>query len=243
MRIIFVAHGSPDKTNHDDFLQLFEKVRNKSKNSEYCFLEYGAPSIDQKFETISSSEHVFIQPLFLFKAGHMKEDIPTKIQELERKNVNFILGNVISEIDGFDSFCASCVIKYLGEVGMIDELDDSLFLFVGRGTSDPETCADFYRFSRLVWEKMGKPGYIEIAFAEVTKPLVSDALHTTKVFERVIVVPIILFRGYVLKRIEKELEILRNNYLIIPPLGYIYPDDLADFIVESIPSEFRSFSV
>jgi len=78
-------------------------------------------------------------------------------------------------------------------------------LVVGRGTSDPDANSDVAKLTRLLWEGMGF-GYATTAFIGVTKPLLKDALPLLEKlpFSRVIVFPVFLFTGVLLKRIYEQ---------------------------------------
>lgn len=244
---IFLSHGSPDKENSDGFSVLSQLLEQKinSLNSEgkilfkRAFLEFQSPTLDEFLEELQkegdnvSFDRIFVQPALIFRAGHIK-DIEKKLHG-KRK---FFLLKYFYGIDGFPDFFADYINSYIGFLKdekkiESDFLARSLFLFVGRGSSDEEAASDFYRFSRLVWEKVGKLGYLEISFCDANFPGVQDVLNTLNLvrFSYVFVIPVILFRGFVLKKIEKSLSGFSANFIIFEPFGNFFAYRLADFLL------------
>ena len=78
---------------------------------------------------------------------------------------------------------------------------------VGRGTSDPDANADVAKLTRMLWEGMGF-GFATTAYIGVTKPLLKEALPMLEQlpFKRVVVLPVFLFTGVLLKRIYEQVQ-------------------------------------
>jgi sirohydrochlorin cobaltochelatase len=85
--------------------------------------------------------------------------------------------------------------------------EDSCLLVVGRGTSDPDANADVAKLTRMLWEGMGF-GFATTAYIGVTKPLLQDTLSLLEQlpFKRVVVLPVFLFTGILLKRIYQQVQ-------------------------------------
>ena len=69
-------------------------------------------------------------------------------------------------------------------------------VLVGRGSTDPDACADFVKFARLLEDGRGLGG-VEAAFVAMTRPGVEDALERARLLgaEAIAVVPLLLFGG------------------------------------------------
>lgn len=232
--IVFVVHGSPKKINHDDFFSLFEKLKIHLPNSDFCFIEHGEPNYKDKFAELNENKFftkIIVQPLLLLRAGHLADiqrDIPSQ---------KFEIKGVISEIDEFPAFYTECLL-YWFRIKKVDP-DNSLFVFVGRGSSNRIANSEFYRICRLIWEKI-KKGCIEIAFAEVTRPSVPEVLSNTRIdnFEKIFIIPFILFRGYVLEKIAKDISDFiqrrKPKVYIVPPIARISEEKFSIWIAKSI---------
>ncbi len=234
-KLLLVAHGSPKKVNHDDFFKLASLVSAKLKDKvEISFIEHGNPSFDEMVEEIKLNPSItfFVQPVLMFPAGHMKKDIKGKLSSVK----NAFVMPTLSENPYFLDFFVSYVRENL-QTGFQDVLDGGttpLFVFTGRGTSDPDGTSSFYAFSRRVWEKLGKLGDIEICFADVSFPRLSRVLRRTKleIFDEVFIIPLIFFRGFVLEKLRKELEGFDLKKIhVFEPCGYYNPDGLAESII------------
>lgn len=244
---VFLSHGSPDKENSEGFSVLSQILEQKISSLraegivfKRAFLEFQSPTFDEFLEELQkqgddvSFERIFVQPALIFRAGHIK-DIENKL----RGRRNFFLLKYFYGIEGFPNFFADYInsyIDFLRDEKKIDNefLTRSLFLFVGRGSSDEEATSDFYRFSRLVWEKAGKPGYFEVSFCDANFPGVQDVLSALNLerFSYVFIIPVVLFRGFVLKKIEKSLSEFSANFIVFEPFGNFFASRLADFLVQ-----------
>src|SRR5258708_5184447 len=84
---------------------------------------------------------------------------------------------------------------------------DTCLLVVGRGMADPDANSDVAKLTRLLWEGLGF-AFATTAFIGVTAPLLKDALPLVEKlpFRRVIVFPVFLFTGVLLKRVYQQVE-------------------------------------
>jgi sirohydrochlorin cobaltochelatase len=85
--------------------------------------------------------------------------------------------------------------------------EECCLLVVGRGTNDPDANSEVAKLTRLVWEGLGF-GFATTAYVGVTKPLLADTLPLVESlpYRRVIVLPVFLFTGVLLKRIYSQME-------------------------------------
>lgn len=235
--ILFVAHGSPVNIYQEDISKLDERLKKFSNlKIELCFIEHQEPQFPEKIEELDSNEEikrVFVEPIFLFRAGHLLDDIEPKVKSSKNKE-KFYLNTALAERKHFIELYSCFIKKHVEKIS-----GRPLFLFVGRGTSNMYAAGDVYKFSRIVWEKLGKKGEMFVSFAEVTNPRPSDILSKIKIdeFEDLIVVPLVLFRGYVEKKIEREVtNFLKErkvpiNAQFIPPIAYAYAEEFAKFLI------------
>lgn len=241
-KILFVAHGSPTKIYQEDIKKFEEELRKFSipeTEIEICFIEHQEPTFSEKIEELDSSneiKRVFVEPIFLFKAGHILDDIEPKVRSTKNR-WKFHLNKALAEREHFIEMY-SCLIRKNIEKSAISER--TIFLFVGRGTSNMYAAGDIYKFSRIIWEKLDKKGEMFVSFAEVTKPSPLDILSEIKLeeFESLTVIPIVLFKGYVEKKIEKDIiNFLGDNrkeikqIQFIPPVGHIYREEFVKFLL------------
>ncbi|HEX6418462.1 MAG TPA: sirohydrochlorin chelatase, partial [Acidimicrobiales bacterium] len=79
---------------------------------------------------------------------------------------------------------------------------DLAVVLVGRGSTDPDACADLVKFARLLGDGRGL-GLVEAAFVGMSRPTVEEALDRCRRLSarRVAVVPLFLFSGVLVDRI------------------------------------------
>jgi sirohydrochlorin ferrochelatase len=258
---IVVAHGSPDKLNEEDFSHLCKEIEKKIRENDTettfikSYLEFGQPRFDDIVEEIikenqrETNSFFFIKPLLFFRAGHMQNDIEAKLKDIE----NVRISGVLAESERFQKFFSDFIINFLQSKTNHKSktrlnLENPLFIFVVRGTSSKTGASQAYSFCRIIWENLGKKGHMEVCFADVNKPSLKDAIDVLdlKKFTSIVVIPAVLFRGFVMKKIGKELaSILKDKefflkasnsgnipYVILPPCGYYSASHLADVLAE-----------
>lgn len=98
--IIIIGHGSRNKEAQNQFMEVVEKVREKSgKLVEGAFMELAKPGFFESVEKLVSQgiTNIAVYPLFLFSGIHIKEDIPELIREAEAKyqSVTFKMSGAI----------------------------------------------------------------------------------------------------------------------------------------------------
>jgi cobalt/nickel transport system ATP-binding protein len=109
-------------------------------------------------------------------------------------------------------------------------------VLVGRGSTDPDACADFVKLARLLGDGRGL-GAVEPAFVAMSSPSLEDALDRAHRLgaDRLAVVPLFLFSGVLVDRIATRAAAWAAGHpgvtvATAPPLGA--EERLADLIVE-----------
>jgi sirohydrochlorin ferrochelatase len=258
---VVVAHGSPDKLNEEDFSHLCKEIEQKIKENDTettfikSYLEFGQPRFDDVVEKIikenrkETNSFFFIKPLLFFRAGHMQNDIEAKLKGMENVRVS----GVLAESERFQEFFSDFISNLLQSKTNHKSktrlnLENPLFIFVARGTSSKTGASQAYSFCRIIWENLGKKGHMEVCFADVNKPSLKDVIDVLDLnkFTSIVVIPAVLFRGFVMKKIGKELASLLKDkefliktsnsgnipYVILPPCGYYSASRFADALAE-----------
>jgi len=118
--VLVIGHGSRSKKFQDDFEKVVGMVREKKKDVKVygASMEISDPTIENTVERMLSEncdiKEIAVVPFFLFEGIHIKEDIPEKIEQLEKKytNVSFKFGKPI----GADSMLADILVKRAEEI-------------------------------------------------------------------------------------------------------------------------------
>ncbi len=87
--VLVISHGSREVSANSDFKKLVALYRKKHPTwvIAHAFLELAEPTIAQSLEILAeSAEEIFVLPLFLFQARHVKEHIPAIIKKFQKEN-------------------------------------------------------------------------------------------------------------------------------------------------------------
>jgi sirohydrochlorin cobaltochelatase len=79
---------------------------------------------------------------------------------------------------------------------------ETVLLFVGRGSSDPDANGDVCKLARIVWEGSGY-STVETCFIGITHPRLEEGFQRARLYQpkRIIVLPYFLFTGLLVKKI------------------------------------------
>jgi len=213
---LLIGHGSREPGSNAEFEAIAEAYRRARPELrvETAYVELARPSIAEALAALAAAEaRITVVPLFLFAAGHVKNDVPLAIAEARRAHPH-------SRI---------CAAPALGVHPALAELAfqrasnclpseasaraKTLVLVVGRGSSDPDANGDFYKMARLIGEGRGLMQVVP-TFIGVTHPRVEDSLELVARMrpDRLVVLPYLLFAGRLIARVATQVEAFRSRY-------------------------------
>ena len=233
--IMICGHGSRDVEAVEQFNTLAVHFRERlpGHDVESGFLEFATPVIRDGLGALKGrgAGRIVCIPGMLFAAGHVKNDLPSEINEFAAENpgIEVMFGRDLAidtkllrasqeRIEAAEAASSKSVYR-----------KDTLLMVVGRGTNDPDANSDIAKVARMLWEGMGF-GWTETCYSGVAQPLVADALQRVVRlgFKRIIVFPYFLFTGVLVKRIysaadalaeqHAEVEVIKASYLNDHPL-------------------------
>jgi len=228
--IMICGHGSRSQSAVDEFNQLAVRIQARLPDHmvESGFLEFATPVIRTGLDRLrdAGAKKIVCLPSMLFAAGHVKNDLPSEVNNYGAENEGLEL--IFAADLGLDARLLDAAKQRVAEAlaGATDEvaLKDTLLLVVGRGTNDSDANSNVAKVTRMLWEGLGV-GWAETAYSGVAYPLVDEALErVTKMgFKRIVVFPYFLFSGILVSRIYKwvdaaaavnpDLEFLKASYL------------------------------
>ncbi|HEX6417901.1 MAG TPA: sirohydrochlorin chelatase, partial [Acidimicrobiales bacterium] len=226
--LLLIGHGSRDPAAAQEFAHLIALVEARLDGPRVAggFLELAEPPVDDALDglVVGGALDVVAVPYVLFGAGHLKDDGPAVLGRARRRHpgVRFRLGrdlgihpavlDVAEERSrqalarlpvAADAAAAPRRAATPGNGGGPAAGDaDLAVVLVGRGSTDPDACADLVKFARLLGDGRGL-GLVEAAFVGMSRPSVEDALDRCRRLgaRRVAVVPLFLFSGVLVDRI------------------------------------------
>ncbi|MDP1510371.1 sirohydrochlorin chelatase [Paenibacillus ottowii] len=219
--ILLVGHGSRDPEGNQELLEFAQAVADRAPGTyvETCFLELARPSIGEGVQACveKGATRVVLIPIILFAAVHAKIDIPMAIDRAKAKypQVEFVYGRPIGVhekivsilLDRLKETCPVAVPAGLHsavEASAEVSNEETAVLVLGRGSSDPDANSDFFKITRMLWEKLSYT-WVESSFIGVTQPSFPDGLERCVRLgaKKIIVLPYFLFTGVLIKRIEE----------------------------------------
>ena len=201
--LLLIGHGSRDPRASAEFADLSDRVAARLPEHRVAggFLELADPPIDEAVDDLvaAGATDVVAVPYVLFGAGHLKDDGPAVLGRARRRHpgVRFRLARDLgihpAVLDVAEER-ARAAVSAAGEPATV--------VLVGRGSTDPDACAEFVKLARLLGDGRGL-GTVEPAFVAMSSPSLEDALDRAHRLgaDRLAVVPLFLFPGVLVDRI------------------------------------------
>lgn len=216
--VLFVGHGSRLEAGNEEVRQFVEQTKTYIDPAllvETCFLEFASPKIEDGIQLCveRGADEVHVIPIILLHAGHSKMHIPAEIEHAREHfpDVRFTYGQTI----GIHEEIFEILKSRLTEVGFNpdEKHDDTAILLIARGGSDPYANGDFYKITRLLWEKLDVP-IVESAFMGVTTPSVEQGVERCIRLgaKKIVMLPYFLFTGVLMERMAKMVQQFTEQY-------------------------------
>jgi sirohydrochlorin cobaltochelatase len=228
--VMICGHGSRDDAAIEEFNQLAGHLSKRLPDFdvESGFLEFATPVIRTGLDKLKDrgAERIVCVPGMLFAAGHVKNDLPSEVNNFgaENPDIEMIFARELA-IDLKLLEAAKQRIE-AAERDVVPDVarQDTLLMVVGRGTNDPDANSNVSKIARMLWEGMGF-GWAEVSYSGVASPLVDAGLsQAVKLgYRRIIVFPYFLFTGILVRRIydwadeaaakNPRIEFVKASYL------------------------------
>ena len=88
-KVLIISHGSREMSANQEFKRLVGKYRKRHPGWKisHAFLELAAPSIPDALKALAeTSNEIFVLPLFLFSARHVRKHIPEILRAFRQKH-------------------------------------------------------------------------------------------------------------------------------------------------------------
>jgi sirohydrochlorin cobaltochelatase len=249
--VMVCGHGSRDADAIGEFAQVAAGIAERLPQFPVRsgFLEFARPVIREGLEELRAlgCRRILALPGMLFAAGHVKNDIPSVLNEYAARHPGLAIDygrELAVEAKLLRAAAQRIEVAEARALGKISR-EETLLMVVGRGTSDPDANSNIAKVARMLWEGMGF-GWAEVCYSGVTFPLVGPGLeHAVKLgYRRIVVFPYFLFTGVLVKRIYRiademaarhpEIEFLKAEYLNDHPLVL---DCFAERVEEALVGE------
>ncbi len=208
--LLMVGHGTRDEEGRQallDFATLYQAL-DPSRPVLPCFLELTGPSIQEGVDQCVAQGYteLTVLPILLFAARHNKFDVTNELDRAKSRHLQlkFHYGRHFGITPTIVELWRSRLAELDKPEHNLQQISrsDTVVLFVGRGSSDPDANGDVYKLARILWEGSGY-STVENCFIGITHPRLEDGFRRARLYQpkRIIVLPYFLFTGALVKKI------------------------------------------
>jgi sirohydrochlorin cobaltochelatase len=214
--ILLLGHGSRDPRAIAEHEALADAYRSRRRELDIAtgYIELADPLFEDSLTRAASrARRVVVVPLFLFGAGHVKNDVPLGLEAARARfpGVSFCAAPSLGVHPDLVELAWERAAPLLPDEP--EARKKTLLLVVGRGASDPDANGDFCKLARLVGERRGLM-HVEPTFLGITEPRVEASLDRVARMrpERLVVLPYLLFAGRLLTKLGDELAAFAQSH-------------------------------
>ncbi len=226
--LLLIGHGTRDVEGKQTFLDFVAAYQNLDKSRPVipCFLELTGPTIQEGVDKCVEQGYTELSalPILLFAARHNKFDITNELDRARQRHpqVKFHYGRHFG-------ITPKIIELWRSRLTELDETNfnrsETVLLFVGRGSSDPDANGDVYKLARMLWEGSGYLT-VETCFIGITHPRLEEGFRRSRLYQpkRIIVLPYFLFTGVLVKKIfditaQQQKEYPDISMTCLPEMG------------------------
>ncbi|OQW37707.1 MAG: ferredoxin [Nitrospira sp. HN-bin3] len=213
--LLIIGHGSRDPHANVEFESLVAAYRATRADIEVAhgYVELAQPLLSTVLRDLAQrAESVVVLPLFLFAAGHVKNDIPLALSQARQEfpTVRFTVANALGVHPNLVELAFE---RARSALAGAREVTKTAVVVVGRGSSDPDANGDFCKVVRLLAEGR-EIGWVVPCFIGVTRPLFEETMELVARArpERIVVMPYFLFGGRLISKIREQVEAFQARY-------------------------------
>ncbi|NES06204.1 MAG: sirohydrochlorin chelatase [Okeania sp. SIO2F4] len=203
--LLLIGHGTRDAEGKQTFLDFVAAYQNLDKSRPVipCFLELTGPTIQEGVDKCVEQGYTELSalPILLFAARHNKFDITNELDRARQRHpqVKFYYGRHFGITPKIIELWRSRL-KELDKTNF--NCSETVLLFVGRGSSDPDANGDVYKLARMLWEGSNYLT-VETCFIGITHPRLEEGFRRARLYQpqRIIVLPYFLFTGVLVNKI------------------------------------------
>jgi sirohydrochlorin cobaltochelatase len=203
--LLLIGHGTRDEAGRQsllDFASAYQAL-DTSRPVLPCFLELTEPTIQAGVDRCVKKgfTEISVLPILLFAARHNKFDVTNELDRARTRHpqLKFYYGRHFGITPGIIDLWRSRFAEI--DYPQINRAE-TVLLFVGRGSSDPDANGDACKLARILWEGSGY-ATVETCFIGITHPRLEAGFQRALLYQpkRIIVLPHFLFTGTLVKKI------------------------------------------
>ncbi len=156
--LLTIGHGTKDREGRQTFLDFAKAYQalDPSRPVVPCFLELTEPTIQEGVDWCVEQGYTELSalPILLFAARHNKFDVTNELDRAKARHpqVRFYYGRHFGITPRILDFWRDRLAELDSDIW---SRKDTVVLFVGRGSSDPDANGDVYNLDSVLWEGSG----------------------------------------------------------------------------------------
>ncbi len=231
--LLAIGHGTRNEQGRQtflDFVATYQKL-DTSRPVIPCFLELTQPTIQKAVDACIQQGYTEITalPILLFAARHNKFDVTNELDRARSPypQLNFNYGRHFGITPKIIELWRDRLAQLDTPQNNPDNISrsDTVLLFVGRGSSDPDANGDVCKLGRIIWEGSGYKT-VETCFIGITHPRLEEGFRRAYFYQakRIIVLPYFLFTGTLMEKIfnitaQQEEQYPDLDFTCLPEMG------------------------
>jgi sirohydrochlorin ferrochelatase/(2Fe-2S) ferredoxin len=232
LAIVVVGHGSREPAANAELEALVGAwaATHPERPVSIGYVELARPSLAEALAAAGAAhERVVALPLFLFAAGHVKNDVPLALEAARARHpsVDFRAARPLGVHPLLAELVWQRALAVAPELADPAEAKRTTLMVVGRGASDPDANGDFVKLVRLAGEGRGLRA-VEPSFIGITRPLADETLEQAARArpDRLVVVPYFLNGGRLVDKLRGLTEAFaaRAPWIRVRLASHLGPD-------------------
>lgn len=219
--LLIVGHGSREPSGNAEIEQFVAQWREQQPqwHIEVCYIEFAETLLPDGLNNaaqhaVQNDQKVLVLPLILNAAGHVKMDVPQAIDTARNRHpqVQFSYAPNLGACDEVLTILRRLLRRSMQQLDMPDPHTTGVIV-LGRGSSDRQANGDIAKMTRWLFEEQ-KHELVDLAFTGVAFPRLERVVQRQVQLgmTQIVVLPYYLFTGTLIKRIERQMQHLQQQY-------------------------------
>jgi sirohydrochlorin cobaltochelatase len=231
--LLMIGHGTTDAQGKQallNFAATYEAL-DPSRPVVPCFLELTTPTIQEGVEQCVERGYVDLSvlPVLLFAGLHNKFQVTNELDAAKARypHLKFHYGRHFGITPRIIELWRLRLVQLDDPEYNPEQISrvDTVVLFVGCGSSEPDANEDVYKIARILQQGSGY-SMVETCFIVITHPQLEEGFRRARAHQpkRIIVLPYLLFTGALMKKIVKSAVKQQEEYpdisiICLPEMG------------------------
>lgn len=214
---LLAGHGSRNREGNDEIERFAEqwRARHPDWRIEVCFIEHADVLLNEGLDhAAQGAERVVLIPFILNAAGHVKMELPAAIEAARDRHpaVDFVVTRHLGMGREIFDVLQTQLDRLMKALDVPDPQTTGVIL-LGRGSSDAGANGELARMARWLFEENDHE-LVDLAFTGVTWPRLETVIQRQVKLgmTQICVIPVYLFTGVLIERINGQIERLRQQY-------------------------------